>query len=174
MKTYFQKEAKNLGNITTELWNKLWSRINVVEDETSCWEWQGKSIAKGYPYIHINDENRNERANRLVWIACKSLLPKELLVLHNCNNSICCRPTHLKAGTSLDNAYDKIACGHSNAGEHHPNSKLTKAKVVAIRAIAALGTLSQTDLGKMFGIHESTVSGIVNGKTWNRANIGKA
>src|ERR1035437_6258710 len=160
MKTFFEKEAKNLGNITTELWNKLWSRINVVEDEFSCWEWQGKSVAKGYPYIHCGKKGegkgQNERENRLVWIACKSLLPKELLVLHNCNNSICCRPTHLKAGTNLDNAYDKVACGHRNAGENHPFAKLTKAKVIAIRAIAALGTLTQRDVAKMFGITEST------------------
>jgi hypothetical protein len=62
------------------------------------------------------------RAHRLMWIMCHGPVPDGLLVLHlDCINRDCCEPTHLYAGTPLNNTDDMLvarrgANGTSNYG----------------------------------------------------------
>ena len=55
----------------------------------------------------------------------------------------------------------------SNAGELHPNAKLTVEEVVLIRRVAALG-VSQRRLGSVFGVSHTNIGYIVRGQAWLR------
>jgi len=52
------------------------------------------------------------------------------------------------------------------AGEDHPTAKLTWAQVHAIRSLSAAGGLSHAEIGRRFGVKNSSVWKIVNGRTW--------
>jgi hypothetical protein len=105
-------------------------------------------------------------------------------------------PAHLFLGTNLDNIADRHRKGRDASGDRngartkpetrargdrsglrvHPeraprgernrHAKLTEEKVRRIRAIAALGVLSQSLLGRMYGITHVNVRSIVTRETW--------
>ena len=50
-------------------------------------------------------------------------------------------------------------------GDNNLKSKLKESQVVKIREMAILG-IAQRELGKMFGVHFSTISDVVRGRTW--------
>lgn len=51
-------------------------------------------------------------------------------------------------------------------GTKHSMAKLTEAEVVEIRKIYARGGITQTELAESFGVVQSLISGIVNGRRW--------
>jgi DNA invertase Pin-like site-specific DNA recombinase len=48
----------------------------------------------------------------------------------------------------------------------HGNARLTEAEVRAIRRRAAEGGVTQAALATEYGVHEVTISQIINRKTW--------
>lgn len=56
-------------------------------------------------------------------------------------------------------------CGHR--GENHPAHKLTEEQVIEIRKLwISNGKLSLHQIGEQYGVHEATVSAIVNNRIW--------
>jgi len=51
-------------------------------------------------------------------------------------------------------------------GEAHGQSKLTRRQVKEIRRLYATGEYTQTELGEMFEVSDTTISRIVRRKTW--------
>jgi hypothetical protein len=51
-------------------------------------------------------------------------------------------------------------------GEKNSQAKLDAETVIAIRAAYASGGVTLRDLGKQFGLHQSTIGYIVKGKRW--------
>lgn len=70
---------------------------------------------------------------------------------------------------------ERLARGDRNGSRLHPerlkrgessaNAKLTEADVRAIRALGGKG-LSQTEIGRLFGVNQQSVSGIIRGVSW--------
>lgn len=89
-------------------------------------------------------------------------------ILHTCDNPTCVNPEHLVLGTQTDNMRDKVAKGRANAakGEAIPNSVLTPAIVLELRAKAAKGIYSYRELGEMFNISRGTAYNAVTKKLW--------
>jgi len=54
-----------------------------------------------------------------------------------------------------------------NKGEHNSNSTLTKQNVTEIRKLCYEGILTQTEIAKMFGVSNQTISLIKNNKIWS-------
>jgi hypothetical protein len=81
-----------------------------VNFETECWEWQGaiRSKNSGYGCIDIGGKVNGILWNvhRYSYTIFKGEIPKGLLVLHKCDNKICCNPNHLFLGTQKDNIRD--------------------------------------------------------------------
>jgi len=50
-------------------------------------------------------------------------------------------------------------------GRYRPNSKLTEADVIRIRSKEFVG-LTQSDMGKVFGVDHRTINYVINNKTW--------
>ena len=51
-------------------------------------------------------------------------------------------------------------------GSKNPKAKLTESGVIEIRKLYATGKYTQEELGRMFGVYRTIISGVVNRKTW--------
>lgn len=97
-------------------------------------------------------------------------IPKDLFVLHNCDNPSCVNPEHLRIGTAKDNAQDKELRNPGTqvglAGEENGRAKLTWTQVEEIR-------MSQDTLRALaarYGMASSTIYLIKAHKTWKTKN----
>lgn len=92
----------------------------VVDDLTSCWVWQNSVDGAGYGHLRV--EGKTTGAHRLAWVMFVDAIPEASLVLHHCDNPLCCNPAHLFLGDHLANAADKIAKGRARNGQTGPTS----------------------------------------------------
>ena len=69
--------------------------------------------------------------------------------------------------SNMTHAYQKLGrLAHPQRGEDQWHSKLTAVAVTEIRRLWVTRQYTQAQLGKLFGIHQGTVSGIVLRETW--------
>lgn len=98
-------------------------RSKVKSDDTSdgCWEWAGGVYKDGYGVFTIN--RSPFIAHRVAWVIEHGMqVPDDKpFICHKCDNKKCCRPSHLFAGTPLDNNRDCNEKGRRNhqRGENH-------------------------------------------------------
>lgn len=83
--------------------------FDKVKKTNSCWVWTG-SICHGYGRIGFN--GKNHLAHRISWLINGGNIPKNLWVLHKCNNRPCVKPGHLYVGNRIDNVNDAIKAGN--------------------------------------------------------------
>ena len=119
------------------------------------------------PYGKMRVDGRQMFAHRLSWIIYKGEIPDGMSVLHKCDVPWCVRPGHLFLGTQAENMRDKCQKGrHRSAlGSRVGSSKLSESEVLRIRRLK--GRLTQGEIAKQFGVHQSLVSYIHRGKIWN-------
>jgi hypothetical protein len=156
------------------LTDRFWAKVQKTK---SCWLWTGSRNEHGYGSILGNDR-RLIHAHRVSWELANGPIPAGVDVLHNCpggDNPSCVNPAHLWLGTATDNSRDMVRKGRHYAhatpervlrGERHGHAKLTDAQVRTIRARYAQGGVTQTELGRQFGVHVSLVHLIVHGRIW--------
>lgn len=129
-----------------------------------CWQWTGARSAKGYGIF--NRAASSNVAHRAAWELEYGPIPTGLYVLHRCDNPACVRLDHLFLGTKADNNADMDAKGRrrtkATQGSAHPKSKLTEAKVKAIRVSSAMGK----DLAKKYGVSQTIISAVRKGHIW--------
>jgi hypothetical protein len=103
-------------------------------------------------------------------------IPAGLDVLHVCDHPPCVYHGHLFLGTDKDNQQDAIKKGRFHfvkpgRGEDNHNAKLTRALVRTMQERYASGQ-TQASLARIFGMHPSTVSYAIRGKTWEEVTHG--
>jgi len=143
---------------------RFWDKVDIKSPD-ECWPWRASTDKSGYGIFRY--QGQMVHANRVVWELTTGSSPKERLVCHTCDNPICVNPTHLFIGTHLDNSNDKINKGrdYHPEGEDHPRSKLSQDDIRTIRALAKAG-MSQSKIGKQFGIDQTHAGNIINHKNW--------
>jgi hypothetical protein len=138
---------------------KFWSKVKI-RGIHACWEWQGGTQSKGYGSFGVN--GKTYLAHKLSWMLANGRMPLPgLFVLHSCDNRKCVNPNHLREGTQLENVQDMWARGKPYVPP--TKKKLTAEQVIAIRQMRG----TQEQIAKRFGVHQTTVSQIVNRITWN-------
>lgn len=150
--------------------NALKARIEsgVAIDERGCWLWQ-RSLKAGTGYGQITVHDRSKLLHPVVFRLYKGDIPSGLEVCHTCDVRRCCNPEHLFLGTRRDNMQDCKSKGRNskpprNDGAKHHLAKLSDDQVRELRALAAEGW-NQRDLGRRFGVNQSTAWMIMRSRT---------
>lgn len=158
---------------------RFWSKVDK-SGESGCWNWKGAVTTGGYGRF-MPQHRKNAYPHRFSFEVSKGRIPQGMLVLHSCDNRLCCNPAHLSLGTPADNSADMVrkgrqAAGHRNgaytkphrrmSGAGHANAKLTASDVEQIRAIYSAGSVTQAELSRRFGVTQTNISTIVNGGSW--------
>lgn len=89
-------------------------------------------------------------------------IPKELVVMHTCDNPVCVNPNHLQVGTQAQNNKDMGDKGRSPHGEDHWRSCLTKEQVLEIIKDERV----QRKIAADYDINQQQVSRIKTRKHW--------
>lgn len=136
-----------------------------------CWVWHGGTNKRGYGKIKFG--GKDYLAHRVSFALYKNI-PIELVpdvLMHSCDNPPCINPAHLSEGTHMLNVHDMHRKGRAPApipqvGDANRNSVLTLLDVEKIIDMIN-GGVGNTEIGNIYGVHNSTISAIKRGKTWS-------
>lgn len=123
-----------------------------------------------------NKIHKRHSIHRLVLFTFIGPCPKEMECRHLDGNPKNNKLDNLCWGTRSENMQDSIRHGtfkHNppdNSGSNCGTSKLTDEQVIEIKVLIKKGELTDTEIGKIFGIHRRTVADIKLGKTWKYVN----
>ena len=145
-------------------------RVDRSGGPDACWPWMGARSSAGYGQLRVAMKLIYAHRAALEEKIDRALEPDEL-ACHHCDNPPCCNPSHLYAGTPVDNAGDAKARGRSSApphfyGEQHHAAKLTLAGITIARAERSAGA-SICELARRYGVHRKTMSAALTGRTWS-------
>lgn len=84
---------------------RFWSKVNRGKPD-ECWEWNRYAIALGYAKFWV--DGKLVRAHRYAWELTNGSIPKDMQVLHRCDNKLCMNPDHLYLGTHCNNMTDAM------------------------------------------------------------------
>lgn len=152
----------------TSLAERLWSRV-APPDENGCRLWTGPVNSTGYGNIGAGGRcGPTLKAHRVAWELIFGPIPDGLNVLHKCDVPRCCAAAegHLFLGTQTENLADMARKVRQARGERLHRSNLTNERVQEIRRRYADGETNQTQLGREFGVTQSTIWAIVTGRIW--------
>lgn len=122
-------------------------------------------FSKGYGTVN-SGERRQIYAHRYMCEKVHGPAPIEgMEACHNCGNTECVNPRHLRWDTHVGNMSDKASHGTLLFGESHPSRKISLEQAEEVFKRAWSGE-STTALAKEFGISPPTVSMIKHGKSW--------
>lgn len=151
--------------------DRFWSKVDIKELE-GCWNWKAAKNSSGRALFD------SKSAPRESYRRCFGEFPKELYVLHECDNPACVNPAHLFLGTQLDNVHDMIGKGRGSPagdrpmrGEEHPFAKLTWDDVREIRKLSKSG-VQGIELSKKFGVGPMQISRIIRNQAWTEPDSG--
>lgn len=139
-----------------------------------CWIFTGALNEAGYGIVGKGGRGAgNDRAHRIAYSHFVGPIPDGKFVCHRCDQPACCNPHHLFLGTNAENMADCRRKGRDSkpprnphvVGEVHPLHKLTDRKVAELRRLYSDGW-TQYELAARYGIHQTTVHGIVHRRRW--------
>lgn len=87
--------------------HRFWAKVRFTE--SGCWEWTGSTNGR-YGEIRLAKKLK-VYAHRFAYERTYGPLLPEQVVLHTCDNTLCVRAVHLRAGTQLENIHDMLAKG---------------------------------------------------------------
>lgn len=135
-----------------------------VEKTDGCWLWIGARNHNNYG--RLADSTRPGHANlahRIAWELTYGPIPDGMCVCHTCDNPPCVNPDHLWLGTHDDNMADRTAKGRDPL----PPDVHIKMEIAAqIREEYAAGGVTHRVLSERYGIDQSSVTRLINGKMW--------
>jgi hypothetical protein len=143
----------------------------AAPDKRGCMIFTGFRNNRGYGFIGQGRAGlRSILAHRAAWEIARGHIAVGAHVLHTCDNPSCVNPNHLELGTAAESMRQKVARGRQPRGSRVHNSKLTAAKVRAIRA----DPRSRSVIGREYGISGSTVGEIKRREIWKHVGVTNA
>jgi hypothetical protein len=136
-----------------------------LDPVSGCHIWQGYFKRDGYGYLYDSSVARVIGAHRFAYRRVHGEVDG-LHICHHCDNKACVNEGHLFAGTNTDNRRDSVRKGRAAHGERHGLAKISRCEVALIRQLYQAGGISQSWLGRGFGISQTQVGRIVNRKRW--------
>lgn len=153
---------------------RFWPRVRVTDQ---CWLWLGARLNSGYGCLNHN--GRTLTTHQVSWLLAGNPPPPDgIFVCHTCDVRLCVNPAHLFLGTPRENTLDAVRKGRlvqqarperMQRGSRHHQSKLDEGQVAAIRKLHA-GGLSQSELGRRYGVSGAMVGYIVKRRFWRHVS----
>jgi len=144
------------------IYRRFWKKVKKARG--GCWLWVGGRTLRGYGIFGVATQFVM-LAHRAAWELSRSFLRPGEQVHHSCDEPRCVNPDHLWTGSQKDNLADMKSKGRGLAGEKHPNSKLTDAKIRQIRLLLSTGW-KQWAVANRFRVSRVTVSRIGSRHLW--------
>lgn len=145
---------------------RFWDFIKITE---TCWLWTGALYDKRYGRFSIKAGSFT--ATRVIYKLYTGKDPGEMLVCHECNNTICANPRHLFLGTNSDNQLHRSDSGRNNQdGELNPRAKLRESDVRSILKAIDAGE-SRTVLAKTHLVSIGTIHQVARRQIWRHVLI---
>ncbi len=138
-----------------------------------CWYWQGPLHETGYGNAAVDGVRGS---HRIAWTLTNGDIPKNLCVLHRCDNRVCVNPEHLFLGTKKDNFQDMVSKGRAplqkrpEQGALHRQAKMSEETARSIFVLRAQGLL-QREIADVVGMSRGLVSGVLNGHFWKCLDV---
>lgn len=151
----------------------FWNRVNRGSDD-ACWEWTGSAKAgpkNPAPYGTLGWRGKHSRAHRVAYEIANGPIPEGAMVLHSCDNTLCCNPRHLYLGNHAQNMRDMVERKRrkgTGSGEQNGRAKLTQDQAEEIRCEYAKGARSQQSIADQYGISQYAVSQIIANKRYRK------
>lgn len=142
---------------------RFWAKV-VILDPGECWPWQGAIDTPGYGAFKAG--GRKVNSHRMAYELTHGTIAPGLLVLHSCDNRLCCNPSHLRTGTTVDNIADAKERGRWRVGEMIPRSKLNCARVAEMKRERSERGAYYADIAARHGVHENTARSAIIGESW--------
>jgi len=142
-----------------------------------CWEWKGYVNPKNkYGYISWKERSKDGkgspvRAHRIVYELLVGEIPKELVLMHSCDNPPCVNPAHLSPGTNQENDNDRVKKNRQAKGtrlSHFPH--LTDELVREIKIEFRNGAMP-APIAKKYKISKATAKSIKYENAWKHITI---
>jgi hypothetical protein len=163
-------------------WNeqlgRFWEKVEVRGPD-ECWEWRASRLPTGYglfwvhglgppPTIKDRGWGRMMGAHRACWLLHHGEIPEGMEICHRCDNRACVNPAHLFLGTHAENVADCVQKGrlYDRRGAANPRAKLSPASVAEIRSRHAAGETNKSALGREYGVSDTAIHAVVNGRHW--------
>ena len=143
--------------------------ILKVQFGNDCWLWTGTRMTNGYGVIL--DNGKPVLAHRASYGLFRGAVPADMFVCHHCDNPPCVRLDHLSLGTQQDNMRDTVSRGRHVRGDRVGTAKLTEAAVLEILQRYGTGGVTQKALAAEFGVRQSQIQAIVNGRAWKHVQL---
>ncbi len=123
----------------------------------------------GYPVLNLRHDGRSRQhlVHRLVAAAFLGPCPSGHEVNHRNGVKTDAAPSNLEYGTRQHNIDHARDTGLLRRGDNHPNAKLTRREVHAIRGLR--GRVSQRRLAAMYGVSQAAICRATLGENWASA-----
>lgn len=131
----------------------------VIVTDAGCHIWPGAMRGK-YGNIMAGGFRQGFGPHRIVYVAGNGLVPRGLMVMHSCDQPLCCNLDHLSIGTPKQNMEDRDRKGRYRQGRiyrgiENPSTKVTNEQVLEIRALIDGGARLRA-VAKKYGICATT------------------
>lgn len=132
----------------------FWERTER-RGHNECWPWTGGLTGAGYGIVWIVGKVR--KATHLSLELHGKPRPGRAHALHSCDNPPCVNPAHLRWGTPMENATDKMARGRFNGNPRKSrNFKATDELVSEVLSSAETGG----ELSRRLGVSKPVINRI--------------
>src|SRR5687768_11086081 len=139
-------QRQQLGRIATD------KARYEVNPSSGCWTWNGATSRSGHGVVRVG--TRIWQAHRVFYVFFVGSILSGLVAHHTCHTPSCVNPLHIQIVTREE--HNRI----------HNRAKLDYTKAAEIRRIWRAGEATQARIAEHFGVDASTISLVVNNKTW--------
>lgn len=101
---------------------RFWAKVQIG-GMFECWDWTAVRDGHGYGKFRdvAGEGGYPEHAHRIAYrYATGQPTPAGLVVMHTCDNRLCCNPAHLRLATQTENIADRDRKGRTFRGKRPP------------------------------------------------------
>lgn len=140
------------GTVLSNRQGKRWRQLKLCYDR------------EGYAHVRVGKQKRP--VHRLVALQYIPNIDNKPQVAHIDGNKLNNVVGNLRWSTQQENIQDRERHGTTQRGERHYRAKLNRAKVSVIKHLLKTKDLTQKEIGKLFGVNQSTINYIKLRGTW--------